>query len=85
MIFKPELAPQNFHYDVLYPLYSGTILNCFDPIQNIMGHHFCITLFLKSKPSKTTSFQTAIKVWKVSVLLGLLIRSSALALKQEQQ
>ena len=23
MIFKPELSPQNFHYDVLYPLYSG--------------------------------------------------------------
>jgi hypothetical protein len=23
MIFKLELSPQNFHYDVLYPLYSG--------------------------------------------------------------
>ena len=23
MIFKPELSPQNFHYDVLYPLYSA--------------------------------------------------------------
>ena len=22
MIFKLELSPQNFHYDVLYPLYS---------------------------------------------------------------
>ena len=27
MIFKPELSPQNFHYDVLYPLYSGTSFN----------------------------------------------------------
>ena len=25
MIFKLELSPQNFHYDVLYPLYSGHI------------------------------------------------------------
>ena len=24
MIFKLELSPQNFRYDVLYPLYSGT-------------------------------------------------------------
>ena len=23
MIFKLELSPQNFHYDVLYPLYSA--------------------------------------------------------------
>ena len=23
MIFKLELSPQNFHYDVLYPLYTG--------------------------------------------------------------
>ena len=23
MIFKLELSPQNFHYNVLYPLYSG--------------------------------------------------------------
>jgi hypothetical protein len=27
MIFKLELSPQNFHYDVLYPLYSGFSLN----------------------------------------------------------
>ena len=47
-----------------------------------MGHHFCITLFLKSKPSKTTTFQTAIKVWRVTVLL---IPASALEVKQEQQ
>ena len=26
-IFKPELSPPNFHYDVLYPLYSGCLLN----------------------------------------------------------
>ena len=26
MIFKLELSPQNFHYDVLYPLYSGVRL-----------------------------------------------------------
>ena len=25
MIFKLELSPQNFHYDVLYPLYSDYI------------------------------------------------------------
>ena len=25
MIFKLELSPQNFHYDVLYPLYSGEV------------------------------------------------------------
>ena len=25
MIFKLELSPQNFHYDVLYPLYSDLI------------------------------------------------------------
>ena len=25
MIFKLELSPQNFHYDVLYPLYSGAL------------------------------------------------------------
>ena len=24
MIFKPELSPQNFHYDVPYPLYSAS-------------------------------------------------------------
>ena len=23
MIFKLELSPQNFHYDILYPLYSA--------------------------------------------------------------
>ena len=27
MIFKLELSPQNFHYDVLYPLYSGPDLS----------------------------------------------------------
>ena len=25
MIIKLELSPQNFHYDVLYPLYSGPV------------------------------------------------------------
>ena len=27
--FKLELSPQNFHYDVLYPLYSGLLLHAF--------------------------------------------------------
>ena len=28
MIFKQELSPQNFHYDVLYPLYSDWDQKC---------------------------------------------------------
>ena len=40
MIFKLELSPQNFHYDVLYPLYSvRDVTNCFK---------FCVT-FLYSQ------------------------------------
>jgi hypothetical protein len=30
MIFKLELSPQNFHYDVLYPLYSGIMKSGLD-------------------------------------------------------
>ena len=42
MIFKLELSPQNFHYDVLYPLYSAS-----NEMTSFAAHINVLQCFLK--------------------------------------